>query len=69
MVGVAWQLGFTTWCPLIAFWQVSHGIVNRSWRQAFEVGIPIFISDSGLVCHSDRYAGYRLLFLVQNLNG
>ena len=64
MVGVAWQLGFTTWCPLIAFWQVSHGIVNGTWRQALEVGIPIFVSDSRLLCHSDLYAGYRLLFLV-----
>ena len=69
MIGVAWQLGFTTWCPLIAFWQLSHGIVNRPWCQAFEVGIPIFISDSCLVFYCYRYAGYCLLFLVQNLNG
>ena len=69
MVGVAWQLGFTTWRAFIAFWQLSHRIMNRSWCQAFEVGIPIFIRYSTLVFNCYRYAGYCLLFLVQNLNG
>ena len=43
--------------------------MNRSWRQAFEVGIPIFIRYGTLVFNCYRYAGYCLLFLVQNLNG
>ena len=69
MISVTWQLGFTTWCPLIAFWQLSHRIVNRPWRQALKVGIPIFIRYGTLVFNFYRYAGYCLLFLVQNLNG
>ena len=64
MVSVAWEFRITTWRAFVTVWQVSHGIVNLTWRQALEVGIPILVGDRRLLFHLDSYTWHKFLFLV-----
>ena len=64
MIGITWQLSFTTWVAFITCWQLGHRIVNCSRSEILEVGIPVFIRHGCLTFHGDRGTRHNFLRLV-----